>query len=423
MADRKMTTGRRKGFRMAAPVLGLAIWALTGCGGGGHDSSSRPVQAKILIAGGYDNKGGYSALADLYDAGLNTFSPTGGMAQPRIAQTGTFLGNGKVLMAGGTVQHLTDDAGISEAELYDPASGKFIPSAHPMTSARSNHIAALLPSGKVLLAGGVDGTGAPLASAELYDPTADTFLATSRPMSAARRYFQAVSLRDGRVLLAGGFDASFTALDTAEIYDPAADTFTPTGHAMTQPRTFFTMTLLQSGKVLIAGGAESFTAYTATAEVYDPATDTFTATATPMSDERAGHSATLLNSGKVLLDSGSDSAASAGLVSATADLYDPATNACTPTSHRPTAPRAGSASVLLGDGRVLIAGGSSDGTDINTSAEVYDPTLDSFAPVGSMSAQRGIVPLVVLGSGTGTAGQSRAASVSTLPRLVRRGGR
>src|SRR5262249_37856758 len=40
----------------------------------------------------------------------------------------------------------------------------------PMSTARSFFAAALLPNGKVLVAGGLDNSGKPLASAEVYDP-------------------------------------------------------------------------------------------------------------------------------------------------------------------------------------------------------------------------------------------------------------
>ena len=65
-------------------------------------------------------------------------------------------------MAGG------DDGAIvlSSAELYDPASGTWLPTGSLMT-ARSGHSATLLPNGKVLMAGGYDGSNI-LSSAELY---------------------------------------------------------------------------------------------------------------------------------------------------------------------------------------------------------------------------------------------------------------
>ena len=59
---------------------------------------------------------------------------------------------------------------MSSAELYDPAAGTWSTTGS-LATARSRHTATLLPTGKVLVAGG-EGTSGPLTSAELYDPAA-----------------------------------------------------------------------------------------------------------------------------------------------------------------------------------------------------------------------------------------------------------
>ena len=43
-----------------------------------------------------------------------------------------------------------------------------------LATARYDHTSTLLPNGKVLVAGGLDSIGNPLASAELYDPASGT---------------------------------------------------------------------------------------------------------------------------------------------------------------------------------------------------------------------------------------------------------
>ncbi len=100
------------------------------------------------------------------------------MSVIRLHHTATLLNDGTVLIAGG-VSSQTSPA-LKSAELYDPASDSFTPIAAPMQSARVFQVAALLPNGTVLIAGGSDeddsGAGA-TDSGEIYDPVAKTFTA------------------------------------------------------------------------------------------------------------------------------------------------------------------------------------------------------------------------------------------------------
>jgi hypothetical protein len=70
-----------------------------------------------------------------------------------------------VLATGGASGH---GAYFDTAELYDPATGGWSPTAH-MASVRAGHSATLLPSGQVLVAGGRDETSY-FATSELYTP-------------------------------------------------------------------------------------------------------------------------------------------------------------------------------------------------------------------------------------------------------------
>jgi large repetitive protein len=103
-----------------------------------------------------------------------------------------------------------------------------------MTTARGGHRATLLGNGKVVLTGGIDASGTPLATAELYDPMAGKFSAAAT-MNAARYNHVAVILNDGTVLVVGGTGSSF-ALSSAEVYDPVMNLFQPVG-SMSNPRT------------------------------------------------------------------------------------------------------------------------------------------------------------------------------------------
>jgi hypothetical protein len=150
---------------------------------------------------------------------------------------------------------------------------------------------------------------------------------------------------------------------------PAA-AFVQTG-SMTVARTAHTATLLLDGRVLIAGGGS------ASAELYDVATQTFTATGS-MTLAQDTRSATLLanstlpNYGKVLMTGGGD------LI---AELFDPTAGTFTATGNM-GAPHLGQTATLLQNGQVLIAGGET------AKAEIFNPSTGEFTATGSMTVSR-----------------------------------
>ncbi len=106
-------------------------------------------------------------------------------------------------------------------ELYDPVANSFAVGPSMNTGRELTANPALLPNGKVLIAGGwVFGSGV-LASTELYDPVSNSFaaMASTASMSGPREFSTATLLPNGEVLIAGG-DNGDENLASSELYTP-----------------------------------------------------------------------------------------------------------------------------------------------------------------------------------------------------------
>ena len=164
---------------------------------------------RVLVIGGGNPSGEcqFVERAELYDPRTGHWSETGGLSNPRGCHDATLLQDGRVLVTGGLVHAPgTCQAPTAAAEIYDPATGTF-GSVGPMTFARNGHVAARLPDGRVLVAGGRSAGRAWTASTEIFDPATKTWSAAS-PLPFARNARSSAQLADGRVMIAGGRDAT-----------------------------------------------------------------------------------------------------------------------------------------------------------------------------------------------------------------------
>ena len=226
------------------------------------------ADGRVLVAGGEDRQENAIASAEIYDPATGKFSATGSMANPRGAHTATAQKDGRVLIVGGGSGHYPSQNVYRSAELFDPVTGKFS-SAGQMSVGRHKHAAILLRSGRVLILGGSDNRDwhGEYASAEIYDPASGTFAVTGRMNTSRFKLPAAVALLpSGRVLVAGG--GPF-----AELYDETTGTFLRVPGSLGAARFFASTTLLSGGKALITGGyAESSGSLPATpaAWLYQP---------------------------------------------------------------------------------------------------------------------------------------------------------
>ena len=203
------------------------------------------ANGKVLVAGGSSGD-----AAELFDPATGEFTATGSMETSRTNATATLLKNGDVLVTGG------DDASgnpVATAELFDPTTGMFTPTGS-MSVARAWHTATLLASGEVLVTGGRSlsgGNTTTTATAELFDPATGAFVLTGSVESPRERH-TATKRTDGKVLVTGGLNGTGY-LSTAELFDPATGVFIHAGN-MEIERFLHTATLLTNGAVLVTGG-------------------------------------------------------------------------------------------------------------------------------------------------------------------------
>ena len=315
------------------------------------------------------------------------------MQDARADHTATLLREGRVLITGGMVEN---GVFLDTAELFDPKSGKF-ETLPKMRERRVGHTASLLPDGRVLIAGGSSGremtdsgwVSVPAKSIEIYEPAQKKFL-TVGALRVPRSSHSAVVLADGRVALLGG-QGQGAALDSVEIVDPRTGR-SEDGGKLASMREGGGCVLLKNGTILLSGGSRGDRELNGTIEVYDAKTKR-SRTAAEMQTPRRKHAAVLLDDGRVLMVGGSNTRDWTGQY-ASAEVFDPTTNKSTTVANMSKERfKINHAVVVLRDGSVLVAGGKAD-------AEVFEPNANRFAPVeGTMNSPHYFSTATLLGDG------------------------
>jgi hypothetical protein len=226
------------------------------------------VDGGVVVTGGRRDEGtgflssGATWLYRLGDAGIPDLPRLlpAALAHPRSRHTATRLGDevgAAVLIVGGR-----DEAGpIAAAELYEPLRESYAAFAPQLITPRYDHQAVRLPDGSILIVGGRDAADQPMASLEVYLPRIGQFTATGTlPVGAGVVDLTATSLPDGRVLLAGGRDASGQPVATTYILrldpiDGKVDISRTDNLAV--PRAGHSAVRLCDGTVLVVGGTSA----------------------------------------------------------------------------------------------------------------------------------------------------------------------
>jgi alpha-D-ribose 1-methylphosphonate 5-triphosphate synthase subunit PhnH len=203
----------------------------------------------LVVSGQVDTTSGINTLPQVYQSATNSWrSLTGAqLSQPMYPMM--FLApNGKVIdVAPSNVTRFLDTTGT----------GTWSSVGTRIFGWRDYGSAAMYADGKILVVGGGD---PPTATAEVIDlNTAAPAWRAVAPMSIARRQLNATVLPDGNVLVTGGtsgpgHDNATTPVFSAELWNAATETWT-TMASMTVPRLYHSVaSLLPDGRVLSMGG-------------------------------------------------------------------------------------------------------------------------------------------------------------------------
>ncbi|RKG90038.1 Kelch repeat-containing protein [Corallococcus terminator] len=333
------------------------------------DGPSPTISATVTNALGFSASTSFSVAV----VGVPTCTPppestvarwdaTAAMTVRRYGASVVPLPSGKILVFGGVT---VSNPVLLSGEIYDPATATWAPAAS-MGTAHYSPAVTRLPSGRLLVTGGFGlyPSTTPLRSVELYDPATNTWTA-GPTMAFARGSHTSTLLPNGKVLIIGGNTSGDTASNRIpELFDPATMTFVPVA-ASAFVHTNHEAVLLPSGKILVLGGNSP-------AEFYDPATNTWS-NATGLIQRNFTH-AFLQPSGKVLL------AGSTTLIA----LYDPVLNVQTTVGNF-NYDRVSSSIVQLASGKLLLAGGNSL---VGLTTEVFDPATGTTSFSISMASNR-----------------------------------
>jgi len=198
--------------------------------------------------------------------------------------------------------------------------------------------------------------------------------AMHKSIPTAKAAAMGVGLLDGRFLQVGGHTSTATA--ECHIFDPATENWTAKA-ALTGARYRACIARLLDGTVFVTCG-ESDSAYFSSSYLYSPTANTWTAKASHPSAAKAGAACCTLADGRVLVVGGTTNGTAN---TSECHIWDPTTNVWTAKAAHPEAKRYALA-VLLANGNVLVTGGYT--TTAVATAHVYNPTTNVWSAVAGL---------------------------------------
>ena len=347
-----------------------------------------PLSAgQALVTGGVDSTGAVLGSSAIYTIGPllrpspappipseGTWAAAGNLNTARSRGIAIKLKTGDVLLFGGQ-----DGAGnpLASSELFS-ATTKNWTATGSLSTARFAHAGVLLKDGRVLLVGGLDSGGLPIAQTEIYDPVAKIW-SLGPTLSFARSYPSVALQKNNFAWINGGFDAGGVPVPTTEVFDTGANTLT-NDLALDIPRGKHTSLSLTTGIIWLGSGLDGSVLPTYQSEAYDSAAATISLLGNNLAFRKSHTISFVPTTNQVFIAGGADSL---GNIIATTQIFDVASGSIDVGATMRTA-RALHTATSLNDGRILYTGGQGTLISYLTSTEVYAPSTTSFASVGSM---------------------------------------
>ena len=380
-------------------------------------ATSLPTSGRVLIVGGLDAEGRPLGRVSFWDEATALLDDGPELPAPRAGHSAHLLDDGvTVAVFGGTADGQAAVAGAYLLDTSQPAA-KWAEADVRDGQPRAFHQATALPTGDVLLSGGLDASGAIRADVQMMTLSAGgpSVMPVASMISPRIGHSATPWLVEGRwtVALSGGYDG-MRALSSVETFDPVAGAVSVLPGGLSTGRseaaslgadTGLTVAggMTGAGAVPISAGRPPLTEFAAPpAEQVRGAVEPLNTTL-PL--QLTGHQATRLDDGSVLITGGGSAGATATCWMVSRDLTTvrPVEDLPLPVS-RHTATAVG--------GSVVIAGGIGADGKASDAVFAYVPPPD-WADLGPVGVDAADATLTLLEDGTFLVAGLHRASLNT----------
>ncbi|MFY9233803.1 MAG: galactose oxidase-like domain-containing protein [Fimbriimonadaceae bacterium] len=356
-------------------------------------------------------------IATLWDPKTNTFRTIGSLGVDIFCAGHTFLSDGTLLVNGG---HIADDYGIRDTLIFNPYTETWkrvgnmaYPRWYPTTT--------ILSSGKVITHSGSmwrDANGPVMCEIpELYDPETQQWTTLPNLRNYAAYYPGMYQLPDGRLVIAGKGRTNWVETDSELLnWWESHGTFSWVGMGGSS-------TSYRPGMIMKSGGTKNADADEARkVSVLDLTQPDATWRETaPMAEPRKDHCTVPLPDGNVLITGGSRIYANLAESVLSPELWDPISETLSIMAPQAIGRSYHSTGILMADGRVLSAGGGSNGRNVQPNPDQLNGEI--FSPPYLFKGARPVIssiPEVTINSQSFTVVTPQASSIAKVS-LIRLG--